>query len=251
MIRRHARLALYLLLLSGAVGCVSADADTSRDARPTPTASLTAIIVDRSTSRTPAEIEQDRQLVQSIIDTLDFGDRILIQEVHHAGRADDAPRWWTDMPASSKSAGATPVDSQSLRRARQAAALAAKEILENGRPNRTDLMSNLFDVADLVRPGQFQRWRIILLSDMLQSTTDIDMEKRGGIPSSDWIAERQQRGLLPRLNGGCIVVVGADRSKPPGDSVFTFWQEYFRASGTDLLAANYRYTVFSGKELEC
>jgi hypothetical protein len=207
--------------------------------------------VDRSTSRSPSEIEQDRQLVQSIIDTLDFGDRILIQEVHHAGRADNAPRWWTDMPSSSKPGGGTPVDSQSLRRARQAAALAAKEILENGRPNRTDLLSNLFDVAELVRPGQFQRWRVILLSDMLQSTTEIDMEGRGGIPTREWIAERRDRGLLPRLNGACVVVVGADRSRPPGDAVFNFWQEYFRASGTDLLPANYRYAVFSGKELRC
>ena len=136
----NARFALSLILLSGAFGCVSADADTSRDAASAPAASLIAIIVDRSTSRSPSEIEQDRQLVQSIIDTLDFGDRILIQEVHHAGRADNAPRWWTDMPSSSKPGGGTPVDSQSLRRARQAAALAAKEILENGRPNRTDLL---------------------------------------------------------------------------------------------------------------
>src|SRR5437660_4910055 len=174
--------AVFLILLSSVIGCGRADAVPSNDAGSMTTPSLTAIVVDRSTSRRPAELAQDRQLLESIIADLNFGDRILIQEVHHDGRGDGAPRWWTDMPRLSESGRGTPVDSQSLSRARKAAGSAAEEVFENSRPNRTDLMSNLFDVADLVHRGRFQRWRIIMLSDMLQSTNDLNMEAREGIP---------------------------------------------------------------------
>lgn len=246
----NAQVVVLLLLLGSVTGCVTADADPPTDV-PSVGPALTAIVVDRSTSRKPAEIAQDRQLVDSIIERLDFGDRILIQQVHQSGRGDGAPRWWTDMPRPSRPGEPTPVDGQSLKRARKAAALAVDEVFENGRPNRTDLMSNLFDVGDLMASGKFQRSRVIMLSDMLQSTDEVNMEGRAGIPAVEWIAERKQRRLLPNLTGACVVVIGADRSTSRGEAVFTFWQEYFRAAGTDLVPSNYLYVVFNGKDLRC
>jgi hypothetical protein len=246
------RLTLRVMVgaLAFSVGCRDADADAP-DTTGLRAQSLTTVLIDRSGSRTPHEIDGDRQLLQEIIRELTFGDRIIVLQVHHTGRSDGARRWASEMPMPANPALPTPVDRQSLDRTRSAASLAATELFESIRPNRTDLFATLFDVADVIRGSRISSARIIMLSDMLQSTPELNMENGGAASMEEWLSERQRQGLLPDLAGSCVMVVGGDRSTAIGARVFRFWLNYFAAAGAELKPGNYRYTALGGKALRC
>jgi hypothetical protein len=237
------------VLVLGA-GCRDADADAPTMpgvAMP----SLTTVLIDRSGSRTPHEIAGDRQLLAEIINELGFGERIVVFQLHHAGRADGARRWASEMPMPANPGGATPVDRQALTRTRSAAALAATQLFDSMRPNRTDLVATLFDAADVIRGSDASRARLVLLSDMLQSTRDLNMENGDAAATEKWLRERKEQRLLPELGGACVLVIGGDRSTETGARVFRFWQDYFAAAGAELKPANYRYTALGGRGLRC
>jgi hypothetical protein len=236
-------LALFLLTgLLGALGCDRVGADSPRTPGAPLPRTLTAIMVDRSASRTAAEMDQDRQLLVSIIRELDFGDGVVVMEVHHAGRGDGARRWASEMPVPVNSSAPTPVDQQSLARSRSAAERAVGALFTSTRPGWTDLMATLFDVSDLFRAPKYQHARLLILSDMLHSTSELNMES-AEVPSTAWIEQRKQEGRLPDLTGACVVVIGADRSSNRGTEVFRFWEQYFRTAGATLQEANYLYTA--------
>ncbi|MGH7638189.1 MAG: hypothetical protein ACREOK_11110 [Gemmatimonadaceae bacterium] len=238
------------LLLLAAAGCRDADADAP-NATGLMAPLLTTVLIDRSGSRTPNEIAGDRQLLREIIEELGFGERIVVLQVHHAGRSDGARRWMSEMPMPVRQNAPTPVDRQSLTRTRSAAALAATELFDSMRPNRTDLIATLFDASDIIRGSQGARARIIMLSDMMQSTPEMDMEKGGVSSIDDWLRERKRQGLLPDLARACVVVIGGDRSTESGVRAFRFWQDYFAAAGAELKSSNYRYTAMGGRRLRC
>jgi hypothetical protein len=75
---------------------------------------------------------------------------------------------------------------------------------------------------------------------MLQSAQGIEMEKLARMPRLDWIAKQKTLGLIPRLNGTCIVVVGADPTNAAGVRVKDFWRQYFIAAGSTLEDTRYR-----------
>jgi hypothetical protein len=231
-------------------GCSSADAGPPNGAGVS-VPSLTTVLIDRSGSRTPAEMAGDRQLLKEIIEGLNFGERVVVLQVHHAGRGDGARRWTSAMPMPANPAAPTPVDRQALNRTRSAAALAATALFDSIRPNRTDLIATLFDAADVIRGGPPSQPRIIVLSDMLQSTPDLNMEN-GGLGSADaFLRDRKNQGVMPDLAQTCVVVVGGDRSTQTGARVFRFWQDYFAASGARLEPSNYRYTALGAQALRC
>ena len=119
------------------------------------------------------------------------------------------------------------------------------------RPNRTDLVSTLFDVSDVIRGSQPSHPRIIMLSDMLQSTPGMNMENGGATSAGEWLRERKRQGMLPDLARACVVVIGGDRSTETGARAFGFWREYFAAAGAELKPSNYRYTAMGGAGLRC
>ena len=245
---RSAAVAVAVFLVSS--GCASAGADAPSGGSLT-VPNLTAVLIDRSGSRTPQEIAADRQLLADIIGELGFGERVVVLQVHHSGRSDGALRWSSEMPKPADPALPTPVDRQSLTRTRSAAALAATELFDSIRPNRTDLFATLFDVSDVIRGSPPSRPRIILLSDMLQSTPEMNMEN-GGIATMDaWLSERKRQALLPDLDRTCVIVIGGDRSTERGARVFRFWREYFAGAGAELKPGNYRYTAMGASGLRC
>lgn len=255
MIARVTSRALVALLLVAPGGCSDADADAPPGAGVA-VPSLTTVLIDRSGSRTPSEMAGDRQLLKEIISGLTFGDRLVVLQVHHAGRSDGARRWTSEMPMPANPALPTPVDRQSLERVRSAAALAATALFDSIRPNRTDLIATLFDAADVIRGGggsgsASTQPRIIVLSDMMQSTQELNMEK-GDVGAADkFLTERKRQGVMPDLARTCVVVIGGDRSTTNGTHVFRFWQDYFAAAGAELKPSNYRYTAMGSAGLRC
>ncbi len=254
MIARFAPRALIAVILVAPAGCSDADADAPRGASVV-VPSLTTVLIDRSGSRTPSEIAGDRQLLKEIITELGFGERIVVLQVHHAGRSDGARRWMSEMPKPENPAVPTPVDRQSLNRTRSAAALAATELFDSIRPNRTDLIATLFDAADVIRGGGGGSApsdpRIIVLSDMMQSTRELNMENGDFGAAESFLQERKRQGVMPDLARTCVVVVGGDRSTENGARAFRFWQDYFAAAGAEFRPSNYRYTALGGQGLRC
>jgi hypothetical protein len=246
--RTAAFIGLGALVLN--TGCSAAGADAPSGASLT-VPYLTTVLIDRSGSRKPNEIAGDRQLLKEIIEQLGFGERIVVLQVHHSGRSDGARRWASEMPMPANSFHPTPVDWQALNRTRSAAALAATELFDSLRPNRTDLFATLFDVSDVIRGSPPSRPRIIMLSDMLQSTPELNMENGGVASMEEWLREKKRQGLLPDLARACVVVIGGDRSTESGARVYRFWQEYFAAAGAEMKSANYRYTAMGASGLRC
>ena len=75
---------------------------------------------------------------------------------------------------------------------------------------------------------------------MLQSTSAFEFEGGRRMPAEGWVSAQARQGLLPSLDGACVVVVGADPTTPHGQRVRAFWGEYFDAAGARLDPGNYR-----------
>lgn len=61
----------------------------------------------------------------------------------------------------------------------------------------------------------------------------------------------QASGVLPRLEGACVAVIGADATTPNGIAVREFWQQYFEAAGASLDEDNYRLIATDRGALRC
>jgi hypothetical protein len=103
----------------------------------------------------------------------------------------------------------------------------------------TDILSTFFDVAEELRAFPDHRATVVIFSDMMQATREINMEGLLRMPPPNWIAERSSQGRLPDLTGACIVVVGARTDTDAGQRVRTFWEDYFTATGALFQERNY------------
>jgi hypothetical protein len=232
-----------LAWLGAVAACSSGGGDGAREAAAAVPGSnhqprLTFVALDHSMSRTPAQTEGDSALLALLVSTLDFGDRLVISEVHSNGRTDAARRWTTAMPHARAAGNPTPVEKDSLFKVRGAAMRAANTLLHGERYKATDLFASLYDAADYASESHLAGVRLVMFSDMRQSTPSLDME-RGDWRPGNWIAEH--KSVLPRFPGGCVVVIGADISGPNAPAVKAFWTDYFEATGARL--ADYRYVA--------
>ena len=75
---------------------------------------------------------------------------------------------------------------------------------------------------------------------MLQSTSSMEFAGARDLPAAGWIQQQSTEGMLPALEGTCVVVIGADPTTAPGQRVKRFWFDYFDAAGASLADANYR-----------
>jgi len=60
------------------------------------------------------------------------------------------------------------------------------------------------------------------------------------MPPGGWVDQQASGGMLPSLEGTCVVVIGADPTNANGQRVRQFWSSYFDAAGAELDAGNYR-----------
>src|SRR5262249_31054215 len=113
----------------------------------------------------------------------------------------------------------------------------------------TDILTTLSIASERIDDGK--RNELIILSDMLQSSKEFEFEHVMRMPSSDWITEQKQRGLVRPLYGACVLAVGADPSTREGVVIREFWQKYFEASNATLSTKNYRTTPPSSDSSWC
>ena len=181
------------------------------------------------------------------------GDRLVLVETYQSGT--DAARQWDDsIPAQRSVDRPTPGDLKKAARFRSSAALIAQTFFDTTRSKEirsTDLLATLRRAADYARAGRGRPTTLLLLSDMLNATPDLNMERAGGIPDSVWIARRKAEGRLPDLHGVCVFAVGGDVGSRRGVQAHAFWRAYFEAAGATYSDANYRNMVADAGEVRC
>lgn len=207
----------------------------------------TIIIVDLSGSRAAHMLIEGRRYLDEVIANLDFGDRLVLVEMHQRSPVDDVRRWSDSIPMPPDPSFITTRDRRRADGVREGARAVVEKFFTppTGPAPHTDIFSTLQVAGEYVQSAGERATTIVLLSDMFQSANGIEMEGRSDIvpatmPGRGWIEQRQAAGRLPRLDGACIGVIGADASTTNGKAVQQFWQRYFEAVGARLEERNYR-----------
>lgn len=251
--RRVAAIALCALV--GIQGCDGeAQPLAAADAPPPGRAPTQFVIgVDISASRSGQELQDARALLQNLAATLQPGDRVVFIETFRAG-TNLAREWADSIPALRRPPGMTGGERRRRADFRDDVAAIAGVFVDSVRSRSittTDLISTLWRAADHARASGGRATTLILLSDMLNSTPELNMERPDGVPGGDWVARRQADGRIPRLDGVCVIAVGAEMKSARGPRVQAFWDEYLRAAGSGLPVSRFHAMVSDPGELRC
>lgn len=241
---RFAR-ALAFLFLSGPVLVSAACGGGQQEAAPEAPAEpphRVIFVYDRSTSIQEHELAHYRELTNQQLLEMTHGDRIVAMELLQLSLTEAPKRWSQDVPAREFEGRIMPRDSVALTRfLRDARDYLLQFTASEGREEMmgTDILSTLYDVAEEVRAYPGYRTTLVLFSDMLQATRDINMEGMIRFPDDEWVERTQAEGRLPELGGVCVVVAGARIDTPESQRVKDFWMDYFNAAGARLEDRNY------------
>ena len=208
--------------------------------------------IDRSASRTPQQMKDARQFVTTLVPTLTYGDEFTIMETFRAN-TDSVRQWRGAIPSLAVPGSPRPKERRTLETFVSAARLVTRPYTDTTGQRliqSTDIIGSIWRAADYARSGASKRTVLILLSDMLNSTPSLEMERRSGVPAQSWIDRQRAQGLLPDLSGVCVVAVGGEAGTPRGVAVQRFWTAYFMASGAKLDARNYR-TYMQPGDISC
>lgn len=214
---------------------------TTSGQSPAPMARHWIVAADLSASRNSSQLRESEAFVDSLPKVAANGDRITLLRVRERGLADSSFQWSHDIPASAHGGAPTASDSTYLDDAKRELVAETSVLFDpevEGRLLGTDLFATLFRVADLVRSDRTRKSTLVMLSDMLQSTHDLNMERV--VPDTTWVTDRAAKHLLPDLTGVCVVALGVDVSTARGERLRQFWRAYFRAAGADYRDANLR-----------
>ena len=206
--------------------------------------------VDLSSSRDSNAVAAERHLVASLDRSIHNGDRLTIFRVYERGLEGNNDPWIWDVPRSATPAHPTLSDSIKLEKTSRALNAQPPIVFDQsiaGKLNGTDLFATLYRVADIVRSDPGHVHRLLLVSDMLQSTSDVNMER--AIPSPGWVSENA--GRIPRLDGVCVAIAGPDVSKAYDHKLHAFWQAYFKAARAELREDNYRNYMPDVSSVRC
>ena len=209
--------------------------------------------IDISGSRTSSQLQEEQAVVEGLMSRMTFGDRIILVETYRTG-IDSAGQWQDSIPARRFTGDLRARERADLEEFHSTAPRVAATFFDAEKSKRvmsTDLFRTLWRAADYAKSANGRRTTLVLLSDMLQSTSEVNMEVAGGVPANSWIEERKAEGRLPDLGGVCVFVVGADPSSRQGAKVRGFWQKYFAAAGAQFPSGSYRNMVSDVSEVHC
>jgi hypothetical protein len=197
-------------------------------------------VYDRSTSIPDHTLELAGRLTNDRVMELGHDDRVGGMRVLQQSLAEERQSWSDLVPPRTIVEHEVARDSVArVRFLRDATVLLARLSDPSGRDDigGTDILSTFHDVAAEMRAYPDHVATTYVFSDMLQSNRQIDMERE--MPPSGWIQEAKSSGRLPDLSGLCVVVVGARVDTQASQRVKAFWDEYFQATGANLVGANY------------
>jgi hypothetical protein len=202
------------------------------------------LLYDRSSSILDHELQHYRELTDGIAGELGHGDRIVAMELLQLSLAEAPRRWAQEVPQREFQDRAMSRDSLSLARFATDVrdylttftdAADREELLG------TDILSTLQDAGDEIRGYPGYRTVLVIFSDMLHATQELNMEGLQRMPPPDWVQRAVAEGRLPDFSGVCVLVSGARVDTPAAQRVKAFWMDYFQATGATLLDRNYGY----------
>jgi hypothetical protein len=208
--------------------------------------------IDLSASRSKQAVDESRRLLDDLVDTkLVNGDQLVLIEMY--GGATSAEHQWMDTIASVRTPGKlTPVDRRKLTEFKQEAHQVIDAVYNAAATTRiesTDILGTLTRASDYAKAGAGRRSTVVLLSDMENSTAEVEMAR--AVPARDWIATRKAANRLPDLGGVCVVVSGANGATAHGSKIRDFWFAYFSETGAQLPGTNYREFIPVATEVHC
>lgn len=207
---------------------------------------------DLSASRNETQLREAQDFIAGILRTVKNGDRLTLMRVYEQGLADTSFFWTHDvLPAADPShpKASDQIELEDAGRALQAELTVLFDPSIQGTLKATDIFATLYRTADLARSDLSHHPTLFLLSDMLQSTHDLNMER--AVPDTGWVVQHAAERLLPDLSGVCIVAIGPDVSNDRGQRVLRFWRAYFHAAGADFRDSNYRNWASDASTLGC
>jgi hypothetical protein len=204
------------------------------------------VVIDLSASRRPEMIEEERHFLEQMVDQLSFGEQIVLLQTQQEGLSDVPLRWHVVLPGLADPTFVSSRDKERLSGAKKGIKSALSMFFDttgSAAIKHTDLFATLMVAGEFARDAAGRQTVLVLLSDLLQSdATGIEMQHGRRMPPPGWIESRRQLGLIPRLNGACIVAIGVDGTSLEGIKVRSFWLNYFSASGAIFRPENYRAT---------
>lgn len=227
-------------------GCGAGDAALGEARRP---ARQLIVGIDISGSRSPTQLREAEELLHGVVSKLGAGDRLVLIEAYQA-HTDEASQQAFEFPSVRRPDKPTGGEKKRVEYARTGAlAVLPSYFTRSKQILTTDLTTTLFRAADHAKARSGDTTIVLLLSDMLNATPELNMERRGGIPGANWIETRRRESRLPDLEGVCVYAVGAKVSTERGAQVRRFWAEYLEASGARL--GGFREMVANPEEIRC
>ena len=198
-------------------------------------------------------MREARGYLEKVVDGLSYGDRLVLLEMYRTGSRDSVGKFVQDMPDPIRPGAITSYDRRELDAAKAGVKNALPIFFDPrfvGSVSTTDVLTTVHIASEYLRDAGEREKELVLLTDMLQSTPTWEFEGARRMPPNGWVAEQASAGLLPSLEGACVVVIGADPTTPNGQRVRLFWNDYFEAAGAELDAGNYRLRAPVG-EIGC
>jgi hypothetical protein len=208
------------------------------------------VAVDLSSSLTPTERENHEKLLRALVKELDFGDQLVLMKAHAAGIRDTSTARTVSMPVLT---GSQPLkrEQDELDLQRDLADRYVASLFKTAPVNGTDLFATLHTAGEQMGTGTGARKVLVVLSDMLQCTADVCMERPARLRDSAWVAGQKAAGVVPTLSDVCVSVVGADDSTVHGVRVRDFWRHYFQAADASFSPTRYMHNAPSPAALRC
>ena len=208
------------------------------------------VLLDVSASRPPAMIAEGERFMDTIIDHMNYGDRVLVLQMYEEGV--NEAKGDLDLSLIKPSESLTLDEKEELKTARNVLKEPVHLFFQRSQGRavvHTDILTTLSIASENIADGE--RNELIVLSDMLQSSKEFEFEHLKRMPPPGWITKRKQQGLVRPLYGACVIAVGADPSTREGVTIMEFWQKYFEASNATLSTKNYRTTPPSDDSSRC
>jgi hypothetical protein len=208
--------------------------------------------IDISGSRNKTELDESKKLLDGLIDRLQPGDHLTLIEAYQGGRI--PARQWSDSIRAPRNGKPTASDKRRVDDFKTIARIQTSILFDSARAKgilSTDIFGTLSRAADYAKASRNRPTTLLLLSDMMNETPDVTMTDEQGIPGNTWIRQRVVANRVPRLQGVCVVVAGADVSTERGAAIRNFWNKYFEAAGTRVAPDNYRNMISDPGEVAC
>jgi hypothetical protein len=210
------------------------------------------VIVDLSASLKKTQLEESRAFVQALAGAARNGDAVTLFRVYERGLTDENFQWDGSIRPAADPAKPRPSDTLALKDFSDELTAVTSVLFDpkiEGALRGTDIFASLFRAGDIAASDPRRKSIIILVSDMLQSTRELNMEKQ--IPDETWVTSALRVEAIPKLRDVCVGVFGADLMSSQGLKVRDFWKSYFAAAGAELRDENYRNYASSPAQLTC